>query len=101
LLFPTIDAAKIKRKHAVGRRRSAEVGQCRAVDTRWDAGEHVLDGPGAIHFDAATELTIRGVGRSRPAFIFPNADRESTSIELRFIPLGVHAVCPSSNFLGL
>jgi hypothetical protein len=55
-----------------------------------DAGEHVIDRPRAIPFDAATELTVRRVRRSRPAFIFPNADRESTSIEFGFIDVGVH-----------
>jgi hypothetical protein len=84
----------------MGRRRSAEVGQGRAVDARRDAGEHMIDRPGAIHFDPATELAIRRVRRSRPSFIFPNADRKSTSIGFGFIAVGVHAGSLSSNFIG-
>src|ERR1700734_4393718 len=98
--FPTFDVAKIEREHAIGRRRSAEVGQCRAVDTRRDAGEHVIDRPGAIHFDAATELTIRRARRSRPSFLFTPPDRKSTSIAFGFIAVGVHTGGLSSNFLG-
>jgi hypothetical protein len=65
-----------------------------------DAGEQVIDRLGAIHFDAATELTFRHVRRSRPSFIFPSADRKSTSIEYGFIAVGVHTGGLSSNFLG-
>ena len=35
-------------------------------------------------FQLATELTVRRVRRSRPAFIFPNIDRESMSIKFGF-----------------
>jgi hypothetical protein len=100
-LFPASGVAKIEREHALGRRRSAKLGQWRAVDARRDAGEHVIDRPRAIPFDAATELTVRRVRRSRPAFIFPNADRESMSIKFGFFDVGVHARDLSCNFFGL
>ena len=83
----------------MGRRRSTEMGQGRAVDARRDAGEHMIDRPGAIHFDPATELAIRRVRRSRPAFIFPNAERESTSIEFGFVAIGVPYSRPFIQFL--
>ena len=70
-VFPTFYVAKIEREHAMGRRRSAEVGQGRAVDARRDAGEHMIDRPGAIHFDAATELAIRRVRALATRLHFP------------------------------
>ena len=69
-LFGAFDIAKVERHHAIGRRRSAEVGHRRAVDARRDAGKHVIDRPRAVRFDAAAELIIRPVGRWRSAFIF-------------------------------
>jgi hypothetical protein len=51
-------------------------------------------------FDAATELSIQRVRRSRASFIFPHADRKSTSIGFGFIAVGVHTGGLSSNFLG-
>jgi hypothetical protein len=83
------DVGKIERKDGLGRCRATEAGQCRAIDTRGDATEQLLDRPGAIH-NAATELMIQRVGRSRPDFIFPNAGRKSTSIEFDFITASVH-----------
>src|ERR1700743_1748531 len=86
-LFLTLDIATIERKHAITRRRSAEVGQCQAVDTRGNTCEHVIDCPAAIKFDAATEFIIRRLGRPRPTFVFPNANRKRW---FGFSVVGVH-----------
>jgi hypothetical protein len=99
--FRRLALRRLSESMPLGRRRSAKVGQWRAVDARRDAGEHVIDRPRAIPFDSPTELTVRRVRRSRPAFIFPNIDRESMSIKFGFFDVGVHTRDLSCKFFGL
>lgn len=85
LLTVPVLVASVEGQHAVSCARPAEAGHRLTVRMRRNAREDVVDGPGAIPFDAATILSIMGDATRGTALILPDGDREDISSLMAFM----------------